>query len=102
MRVVFSPNVLQQFLDLEASIIAVGPPETASKYVDAIVASCETLADFPDRGVSHTDLGQGLRTTYYRGRTVIAYRTREEEVAILGVYYGGQDYENRCDTDVND
>ncbi|MGU7774674.1 type II toxin-antitoxin system RelE/ParE family toxin [Burkholderia sp. MR1-5-21] len=53
---------------------------------------CEPLAHFPARGVPRDDLLDGLRVTNYRGRTVIAYRITGEQVAVLGVYYGGQDY----------
>lgn len=101
-RVIFSPNALEQLVDLESTIISAGAPQTAAKYVDAIVAFCQALADFPERGVSRADLAPDLHTTHYRGRTVIAYRVRDAEVAILGVYYGGQDYESRLDADLDD
>lgn len=62
---------------------------------------CEDLATFPNRGVSRDDVRPGLKTTHYRGRTVIAYTVDEpaQRVAILGVYYGGQDYESRLSRD---
>jgi hypothetical protein len=33
-----------------------------------------------------------LRLTHYRGRTVILFNVSGDEVAILGVFHGGQDY----------
>jgi hypothetical protein len=34
-----------------------------------------------------------LRITNYRGRTVIAFAVEEDQLYIIGVFYGGQDYE---------
>jgi hypothetical protein len=44
-------------------------------------------------GVSAVDIRQGLRVTNYKGRTVIAYDVSVELVSIIGVFYGGQNYE---------
>ncbi|WP_341867212.1 hypothetical protein [Caballeronia arationis] len=35
----------------------------------------------------------GLRVTHYRKRAIIAYLFEGEVVSIIGVFYGGQDYE---------
>jgi len=35
----------------------------------------------------------GLRITSYRKRVAIAFNADANQVAILGVFYGGQDYE---------
>ncbi|PCE30715.1 type II toxin-antitoxin system RelE/ParE family toxin [Burkholderia ubonensis] len=90
-RVVFSPEAHDQLAALEDAIAA-GAPRTPAEYVDAIVTFCEQLARFPAHGVPRDDLLNGLRVTHYRSRTVIAYRISGDQVAILGVYYGGQDY----------
>ncbi|WP_321928749.1 type II toxin-antitoxin system RelE/ParE family toxin [Paraburkholderia guartelaensis] len=91
-RVVFAPEARNQLVELEAAIAAAGAPRTAAEYVDAIVTFCERLETFPSRGVPRDDLLPGLRVTHYRGRAVIAYRVTGATVAVLGVYYGGQDY----------
>ncbi|KWA73272.1 plasmid stabilization protein [Burkholderia ubonensis] len=95
-RVVFSPEARDQLAALEDAIAAAGAPHTAAEYVDAIVSFCEQFAHFPARGVPRDDLLDGLRVTHYRGRTVIAYRIAGDQVAALGVYYGGQDYAAEC------
>lgn len=51
------------------------------------------LETFPARGVPRDDLLPGLRITHYRQRTVIAYLVDVETVSIVGIYYGGRDYE---------
>ena len=60
-----------------------------------MVATCEGLALFPMRGVPREDIRPGLRVTHHKGRTVIAYAVDIEArtVSILGVLYGGRDFE---------
>jgi toxin ParE1/3/4 len=91
-RVVFAPEARDQLTELETKISASGAPQAAAKYVDAIVTFCEQFESFPFRGVPRDDLLPGLRVSHYRGRTMIAYRVTGETVAVLGVYYAGQDY----------
>ena len=101
-RVAFSPEERDQLAELEAAIAAAGAPRTAAEYVDAILTFCEQLETFPSRGVPREDLLPGLRVTHYRGRDVIAYRVTGETVAVLGVYYGGQDYTADFQPDLDD
>jgi toxin ParE1/3/4 len=60
-----------------------------------LVTYCESLTTFPLRGTPRDDLFAGLRITNYRGSAVIAFMVNKvaAEVAIVGVFYGGQDYE---------
>ncbi|KVE30151.1 plasmid stabilization protein [Burkholderia singularis] len=101
-RVILSPEVRDKLDEIEARIVAAGAPQTAARYVDAIVEYCASLATFPERGVPRDDLLAGLRLTHYRKRAVIAYRVSEKTVSILGVYYGGQDYEAQFSDEPDD
>jgi toxin ParE1/3/4 len=92
-RIQFAPHAREQLDALEKHITAAGFPVTAANYVDAIVTFCASLASFPERGVSRDDLLPGLRVTHYRKRTIIAFRVTGDLVSVLGVYYGGQNYE---------
>ncbi len=60
-----------------------------------MVATCEGLALFPLRGVPREDIRPGLRVTHHKGRTLIAYAVDEDTrtVSVLGIFYGGQDFE---------
>lgn len=60
-----------------------------------MVATCERLALFPLRGVPREDIRPGLRVTHHKGRTLVAYSVDEDTrtVSVLGIFYGGQDYE---------
>lgn len=93
----FAPEAEDQLAAIDQYIADVGSATTAARYVDAIVAYCESLATFPRRGRKRDDLMPGLRITNFRGRAVIAFLvdTDAELVSIVGVFYGGQDYETR-------
>lgn len=68
-------------------------PSVAARYTEAIVAHCEKLSTFPLRGFQRDDIRPGLRVTNYRKRAVIAYSVDDKCVSIIGVFYGGQNYE---------
>lgn len=97
--VVFAPEADDQLEELFLYIAARASPATAERYTSAIVETCETLSLFPHRGVARDDIRPGLRITNHKGRTVIAYAVDyvARQVAIVGVYYGGQDYESDLD-----
>ena len=92
-RVVFRREAIRQLEELYDYIAAAGSPENAARYTEAIVAYCEGLTDFPHRGNARDDIRSGLRTVGYRKRAVIAFAVLDETVAILGIFYGGRDYE---------
>ncbi len=91
-RVVFTPDSMDQLSTLFSVIARASSSEIAGRYVDAVVARCEGLRHFPLRGARRDDIRPGLRLTHYRGRTVILFNVSGDEVAILGVFHGGQDY----------
>jgi toxin ParE1/3/4 len=65
----------------------------ASFYTDAIIDYCDGLATFPERGTQRDDILPGLRVIGYRRGATIAFAIRRQTVVILGVFYGGRDYE---------
>lgn len=90
--VVFTPEADEQILELYRYVAAVGSPEVAARYTEAIVAFCEDLAMFPHRGKARDDIRPGLRTVGFRRRVVVAFAVLDREVMIVGVFYGGRDY----------
>ncbi|CAA9495642.1 MAG: hypothetical protein AVDCRST_MAG91-787 [uncultured Sphingomonadaceae bacterium] len=71
-RVIFSPEAEAQLLGLHRYIAGDASPEIATRFTDAIVARCEALDVFPDRGTPKDDLRPGLRTLAFRRRVTIA------------------------------
>jgi toxin ParE1/3/4 len=99
-QVVFSPEARDQLDAIEDYIASAASARIAARYVDGIVAYCESFVTIPPRGTKRNDLVPGLRITNYRRRVVIAFIVDEsaETVGIVGVFYGGQDHEARLRT----
>jgi plasmid stabilization system protein ParE len=91
----FSLEAQDQLDELESFISMRSSAVVAADYVDAIVAYCESLETFPERGIRRDDLMDGLRITNFRHRVVIAFLVdvQLQTVSIVGVFYGGRDYE---------
>lgn len=101
-RVVFSPEAEDQLADLYHYIAGSASPEIGERYVNAIISYCETLDTFPLRGAQRDDIRPGLRITNYKGRTVVAFAVDAKQVSIIGVFYGGQDYETALQDDLDE
>lgn len=101
-RVVFSPEAEEQLAALFRYIAAAASPQVAARYTDAIITYCEGLRTFPKRGAMRDDVRPGLRITNYKKRAVIAFAMENELVSIIGVFYGGQDYETILKDDFAD
>ncbi|MDR2213321.1 MAG: type II toxin-antitoxin system RelE/ParE family toxin [Pseudomonadales bacterium] len=91
--VYFSARARRQIDELEDHIAATGSPIAAARYIDAIVSYCQSLQTFPRRGTRRDDLRPGVRTLGFRRRVTILFEVTDDAVNILGIYYGGQDYE---------
>ena len=91
----FAPEAADQLEALYRYVASSASPTVAADHVDAIVAHCEGLAVFPHRGTMRDDIRPGLRTSSYKKRAVIATFVDDEaeQITILGVFYGGQDYD---------
>jgi toxin ParE1/3/4 len=72
----------------------------ASDYIDRIEAACMALEVFSQRGRRRDDIWPGIRTMGFERRATIAFRVLENEVVIVRIFYGGQDYERRLHNSV--
>ena len=91
--VVFTTEAKAQLVELYGYIAAEVSPEIAARFTDDIVTYCESLSTFPARGNRRDDIRPGLRIISYRKRVAIAFLVDKDRVNIIGVFYGGQDYE---------
>ena len=96
-QVVFAPEAETQLLDLYFHIENAASPDVAANYTEAIIKQCESLKTFPMRGVQRDDIRPGLRVFGFRKRVSIAFEVFGDVVTILGVFYGGQNYEAAFD-----
>ncbi|MDB5777496.1 MAG: plasmid stabilization system [Herbaspirillum sp.] len=99
--VIFTPEAQEQLAALYRYIAVTASPEIAQRYTNAIVTYCEGLRDFPHRGTCRDDIRPGLHITNYKTRTVIAFAVDSDLVSIIGVFYGGQDYETVLQSDLD-
>ena len=97
----FSLKAGSQLEALHDYIVIEASPLVAQRYTDAIVDYCEGMQTFPHRGTRRDDVRPGLRVTNYKGSAVIAFAVDDaaKVVTIIGVYYGGQDYESVLHSD---
>jgi toxin ParE1/3/4 len=65
----------------------------ADAFISRVVSFFNSLAIFSERGTRRDDLRPGVRVIGYRRRAAIAFTVEPDAVVILGIYYGGQDYE---------
>lgn len=93
-RVVFSPAAAEQLVALYRFIAAEASPAIADRYTEAIIHYCESIVLSPLRGTKRDDVREGLRVTHYKKRAIIAFAVEADVVSIIGVFYGGQDYES--------
>lgn len=92
-QIAFAPETGDQLEALYEYVAVVASANTAMRFSEAIVTFCESLRMFPYRGTLRDDLRPGLRITNYKRRAVVAFTVNAELVSIIGVFYGGQDYE---------
>ena len=92
-RVIFSPRAEAQLVKLHRDIGDRSAPKIGERYTTAIFQYCPAFSTFPHRGTQRNDIRPGLRMVGYRRRVTITFEVTGDAVIILGVYYGGQDYE---------
>ena len=92
-RIEFSPEALDDLIDLYDYIAARDGAERAIGYINRIEECCRSLSVFPDRGARRDDLRPGLRILGFERRAVIALHITADTVTILRILYGGRDVE---------
>lgn len=100
--VVFSPEAEEQLAALFNYVADAASPTIAKRYTSSIVNYCESLHTFPERGTMRDDVRPGLRVTNYKKRATIAFYVEAQRVFIVGVFYGGQNYETVLQQDDDD
>ena len=93
--VAFAPRAIEQLDDLYADIAGKSGANDADRYIDGIVTRCRSLSAFPERGTKRDDIRPNLRTFGHKRTSTIAFSVDHARLAvtIVGVFYGGQDFE---------
>jgi plasmid stabilization system protein ParE len=98
-RVFYSPEAEIHLTEIYNYIVAAGSPTRAAAFVEEILAACEALCVFPNRGRRRDDLRHGLRTISFRKRVTIIFEVTDDEVNIVGIFYAGLEYEAAFQSD---
>jgi toxin ParE1/3/4 len=91
--IVLAPEARAQLDELYDYIAEAASPAIALRFTDAILGQLEELRDFPSLGTIRDDILPGLRTIGFRRRVTIAFVVEPSEVSVVGIFYGGQDFE---------
>jgi toxin ParE1/3/4 len=91
--VVFTPQARRHLRSIYAFLAREASPDIAQRFIDGIVSHMARFSDFPNRGTLREDLRPGLRTTSWRRRVTITFSVEQNSVFVLGIFYGGQDFE---------
>lgn len=89
----FSPEARDDLLRLYDWIAAAAGPGIAIGYLNRLEAYCLALETASERGYRRDDLRAGLRIIGFERRVTIAFTVDEEEVTILRLFNGGQDWQ---------
>ena len=84
MKVVWSPLALERAVE-QAEHIAQDKPQAARRWLDALFASTDKLADFPQSGRKTPELEDPSFREIQHGAYRVLYRVEAEQVSILTV-----------------
>ena len=88
MSVSFTRRALRDLTDIRANV-AEDNPEAASRLAVEIVAACDRLEHFPERG--RPGLRGGTRELTTVWPYVIVYAVSGSDVEVLAIWHGAQD-----------
>lgn len=95
-RVIFDAAARRDLANIFEYISGRAGPVVAERFTAKLYQYCAGLALTPERGTKRDEIRPRLRTIGYRRRATITFRVDHatETVVILGVYYGGRNYED--------
>lgn len=68
-------------------------PDTALGYIDRLESYIRGFDYASERGTLRNDIREGLRTVGFERRVMIAFNVTAQEVIVLGLFYGGQNWQ---------
>lgn len=92
-EIVFSPEAQDDLLHLYDWIAGVAGPVVAIGYIERLEAYCLSLELASERGRRCDDIRAGLRIVGFERRVTIAFTVSENDVTVLRLFYGGQNWE---------
>ena len=90
-RVAYARRAIAQLEALYLHISEASSPATAANFVSSIIDYCYGFEPMPNHGTRRDDIRPDLRIVGFRRRATIAFTVGQDSVAILGVFYRGQE-----------
>ena len=91
--IVFSPEAETDLVVLYDWIAERASPDIALEYIDRLESYIHGLEYASERGTLRSDIREGLRTVGFERRITIAFNVFAQEVIVLGLFYGGQNWQ---------
>jgi len=92
-RVVTGPRAVRDYRRIFDWLVETASPLAAHRTVQRIEGRISKLAMASERGMRRDDLAPGLRVVALGDRAVCAVRVTHEEVLVVRIFYGGEDWE---------
>ena len=92
--VVFSPEAHADLLALYDWIAEAASPDIALAYIDRLETYIRGFNLASERGMRRDEIRPGLRTVGFERRVTIAFNVTERQVVILGIFHGGQNWQD--------
>jgi toxin ParE1/3/4 len=95
-EVVFDQAATRDLKDIYSYVRERAGPRTAESFTTKLYQFCRGFEHTPERGTRRDNLRPRLRTVGYRRRATILFEVDRDrrQVLILGIYYGGRNYQD--------
>jgi toxin ParE1/3/4 len=92
-RLELSRDARQDLLEIAAYIAREsGSDRRGDEFLDAVFATCETLASHPEMGQLRTEFATGEYRSFSVGSYVIFFRPAEVGIVVARVLHGSRDH----------
>ena len=96
-RVIFTPEARQDLFGIYEWIATKAGLQVAISYIGRLESYCLGFQDTSERGHRRDDVFLGLRIVGFEKRVTIAFNVDDNNVSILRLFYGGQNWEDKFD-----
>jgi toxin ParE1/3/4 len=93
-EVVFSDKANSDLRAIYRWLSGEASPYVAFSYVNRITDHIQKLDLASERGTKRDDVASGLRIIGFENRITVAFTVAKDQVNILRVFYGGQNWED--------
>ncbi|NGN41052.1 type II toxin-antitoxin system RelE/ParE family toxin [Mesorhizobium sp. CGMCC 1.15528] len=93
-NVIFAPEARHDLFQIYEWVAVATSPIVALDYIERIESWCLAFDLAGERGRKRDDIRPGIRITGFERRMTIAFTVTSEQVTILRLFYGGQDWES--------